>query len=806
MMEALLRDFRYAARNLARNPGFSAVAVLTLALGVGATTAIFSTVDHVVLRPLAYTDAERVVTLWETDRATGETHSEVSPGNFIEWGQRIGGFEAMGLAEPSGVELSVSGRSPEAYPSWAVTQGFFDALGVRPLLGGGFMPEHFAPGGPAAVMISHDLWQRRFGEDPGIVGRTLEVDGSAAVVAGVLPPWLEYPSPKDFWTAKRYRDDEKGDRTGSYMHAVARLAQGVTVAEAQAAATAAAAALAREFPHTNGDTGIRLVPLEEEVVGEARPSMLVLLAGAGLLLLIACANVAHLVLARATRRQHELAVRATLGAGRWRLARQLLAECLLLAVLGGTAGIVLAAAGVAAIAALSPPELPRIAAASLDGRVLAFAAATTLVTLTLFGLAPALRMSRAGARLAAAGTRTHSTGRSVGRFRGGLVVAETAFAAILLIGAGLLARSFGELVSQDLGFAVEGRTTIQAFIWDRNPTAEQRIQRVAEFDAAFESLAGVESAAVASGVPFHPTTLEHRMQLAIPGQPIPRDVAPEISVMMVSPDYFATMGIPLLQGSVFESRQDVNAPAHVVINETLARRFFQDVNPVGREMAVSSKGGEPTALFVSGVVGDVRPSSFASQPRPEVYLPYSRTGTGSITFVVRTGGDVGAMMPALRDRFWQVDPGQSIYHEATVEQLVSDTLVLRRFQLLLNGAFAALALALVAVGVFGVISFASTRRVNEIGVRMALGARAGQVLGLVIRQGGFLALLGVGLGLLAALGLSRYLGSLLYGVSPTDPLTFAAVAALLAGVAVLASFLPARRATRIEPVAALRSE
>lgn len=805
-MEALLRDLRHAARNLARNPGFSAVAVLTLALGIGAATAIFSTVDHVVLRPLAYTDAERVVTLWETDRATGETHGEVSPGNFIEWEQRIGGFEAMGLAEPSGIELSVSGRSPEAFPSWAVTQGFFDALGVRPLLGGGFVPEHFAPGGPAAVMISHDLWQRRFGEDPGIVGRSLEVDGGAAVVAGVLPPWLQYPSPKDFWTAKRYRDDEKDDRTGSYMRAVARLAPGVTVAEAQAAATAAAAALAGEFPRTNGDTGIRLVPLEDEVVGEARPSMLALLAGAGLLLLIACANVAHLVLARATRRQHELAVRATLGADRWRLARQLLSECLLLAALGGTLGIGLAAAGVAAIAALSPPELPRIAAASLDARVLAFAAATTLVTLTLFGLAPALRLSRAGARLAAAGTRPHSAGRPVGRFRGALVVAETAFAAILLIGAGLLARSFGELVSQDLGFAVEGRTTIQAFIWDRNPTAQQRIQRVAEHDAAFESLAGVESAAVASGVPFHPTTLEHRMQLAIPGRPIPRDVAPEIIVMMVSPDYFATMGIPLLQGSVFESRQDVSGPAQVVINETLARRFFQDANPVGREMALSSKGGAPTALFVSGVVGDVRPSSFASQPRPEVYLPYSRTGTGSITFVVRTSGDAGAMMPALRDRFWQVDPGQSIYHEATVEQLVSDTLVLRRFQLLLNGTFAALALVLVAVGVFGVISFASTERVNEIGVRMALGARAGQVLGLVIRQGGFLALLGVGFGLVAALGLSRYLGSLLYGVSPTDPLTFAAVAALLVGVAVLASFLPARRATRIEPVAALRSE
>ena len=805
-MPVLLQDLRYAGRTLAKNPGFTMVAVLTLALGIGATTAIFSTVDHVVLRPLPYTDAERVVTLWETDRATGETHSEVSPGNFIEWERRIGAFEAMGLAEPSGIELSVSGRSPEAFPSWAVTRGFFDALGVRPMLGGGFTSGHFIAGGPTALMISHDLWQRRFGADPGIVGRTLEVDGGAAVVAGVLPPWLEYPSRKDFWTAKRYRNDEKDDRTGGYMHAVGRLAPGITVAEAQAEVTAAAAALAAEFPRTNGDTGIHIVPLEEEIVGESRPAMLALLGGAGLLLLIACANVAHLVLARAAERRYELAVRATLGARRLRLARQLLSECLLLAVLGGVSGIVLAAAGVAAIVALSPPELPRIAAVSLDGRVLAFAAGTTLATLTLFGLAPVLRMSRTGARLAAAGTHRHSAGRPASRFRGGLVVAETAFAAILLVGAGLLARSFGELVSQDLGFAADGRTTIQAFIWDRNPTAEQRIQRVAEFDAAFESLPGVESAAVASGVPFHPTTLEHRLQLAIPGHPIPRDVAPEISVMMVSPDYFATMGIPLLQGSVFDSRQDVNGPAQVVVNHDLARRFFQGADPVGREIAVSSRGGEPTALVVTGVVGDVRPSSFASQPRPEVYLPYTRTGTGSITLIVRTSGDASALMPALRDRFWQVDPGQSIYHEATVGQLVSDTLVLRRFQLLLNGAFAAMALVLVAVGVFGVISFASSQRRNEIGVRLALGARAGHVLGMVIREGGLLALLGVGLGLVAAVALSRYLGSLLYGVSPTDPLTFAAVAGLLVAVAVLASFLPARRAAHIEPIAALRSE
>jgi putative ABC transport system permease protein len=805
-VEAFLQDLRYAARALGRNPGFAAVAVLTLALGIGATTAIFSTVDHVVLRPLAYTDADRVVTLWETDRALGETHNEVSAGNFIEWEQRIGSFESMGLAEPSGIDLAVAGSSPESFPSWAVTDGFFDALGVRPILGPGFAPEHFVSGGPAAVMISHALWQRRFGEDPRLVGQIIDVNGTPTVVAGVLPPWLEYPAPKDFWTPKPYRDDEAADRVGGYMHAVGRLSPHTTFAEAQAEADAAATSMARDFPRTNADAAVRLVPLKEEIVGDARPPMLALLGAAGLLLLIACANVAHLVLARAANRGHELAVRATLGAGRIRLARQLLAECLLLAVLGGAAGIGFAAAGVEAIVALSPPELPRIAAASLDGRALAFAAAVTLATLTLFGLAPVLRMSRSGAGTAPSGSRTQSAGRPVSRFRGGLVVAETAFAAILLIGAGLLARSFDALVSQDLGFAVEGRATLQAFIWDRNPTAEQRLQRVAAFDAAFESLPDVESAAVVSALPFHPTTIEQWMQLEIPGLPPADGAATEISVLTASHDYFATMGIPLLRGQLYAAQQRTDGRAEVVINATLARRFFQGEDPLGREVSVAVRGEDPMALQVIGVVGDVRPATFASEARPELYLPYSRSGTGSVTFVVRTSRDASAMMPLLRRQFWHVDPHQAIYHEATLEQLVSDTLLARRFQLLLNGAFAAMALALVAVGVFGVISFASSQRVNEIGIRMALGARAGDVLGLVIRQAGVLALLGITLGLAAAFGLSRFLAGLLYGVSATDPVTFAAAGLLLLALAVLASFLPARRATRIEPVAALRSD
>lgn len=809
----LVQDAKQGLRQLRRRPGFTAAAVLTLAIGIGATTAIFSVADHVVLRPLSYDGSDRIVTLWETNRDRRETHNEVSPGNFISWEERSASFSSMGLAEPHGVALAGEDGGPESFPTWNVTEKFFGALGVRPILGPGFSHEHFVSGGPAAIMISHSLWQRRFGGDPSVVGRAIEVDESTATVVGILPPWLEYPSPRDIWTPKTYRSNEPGDRRSAYMFAVARLTPGVSKAEAQAELDTVAATLGQEFPRTNEAAGVRLVPLEDEMLGGVRPALMVLLGAVVFLLLVACANVAHLVLARAAERGHELSVRASLGAGRARLVRQIMTESLLLALIGGVAGIAFAAAGVEAIIALSPPELPRIQDGALDSRVLSFAAAVTLATALLFGLAPAVRLSRPNALDALHGGRgAHLADRGGTRLRNGLVVAQIAVAMILLVGAGLMVQSFVRLLDNDLGFDIEHRTTLQAFIWREEQTAEQRIRMVAEIDAGFESLPGVESAAVISALPFHPTRIVSRMHLSVDGESTPDDRGP-VSVPIASPDYFRTTGIPLLRGRPYRAGEAADGPVDVVINETLAREYFGDRDPVGRQAVLtqeprSQAAGDREGIRVEivGVVGDVRPTTFQSEAESELYLPYDRVGTGDVTFVVRTHGDAAAMMPALRKEVWRIEPTQSIYLDATVEQLVSDTLVARRFHLLLIGALAIVALVLAAVGVFGVISFATSRRVNEIGVRVALGARPRDVGASIVRRAVALAVPGVLLGAAASYGLTRFLAHMLYEVRPTDPATFAATGTLLLVVAALAAWLPARRATRIDPARALREE
>ncbi|HEX8694017.1 MAG TPA: ABC transporter permease [Longimicrobium sp.] len=800
------QDAAHGTRLLRRRPVFAAGAVLTLALGIGAATAIVGVADHVLLRPLPYRDPERVVTLWETDRERGDQRQEVSPGNFVEWAGRSRSFAALGLAEPSGFDLTGGGGPPETLPAWRVTEGFLPALGVRPLLGSGFRPRDFHPGAEPVVLLSHALWSRRYGSDPALVGGRIELDGRPATVLGVLPPSLEYPERRDLWAPKVFRDDEPEDRRSSYMTAVARLRPGVSVEEARADLARVAAALARDYPRTNAKTGAAVVPLEEAIFGAARPALLLLLGAVGCLLLIACANVAGLLLARGAERRHELGVRAALGAGRSRLLRQLLAEALLLAVLGGAAGLAVAHFALRLLAALGPAELPRLDAVALDARVAALSLGITLATALLFGVGPALRLSRAAPRpLLGASGRTTTPGRGQGRARDALVVAEVALAMVLLVGAGLLARSFARLLENRPGFAVERRAAVQVFLWDRNPTPEQRVRRALEMAARLEAAPGVDGVGIVSALPFHPHQIAAEGDLRVRGRPASPDGEARVFTTVASPEYFGVMGIPLVRGRPFAAADREGSAPVALVNETLARRFFPGEDPVGQRVTVGVMG-PPLERLVVGVVADVRPTALDSDPRPELFVPFAQSGLGSLTFVVRTRGDAASLLPALRGRIWEVDPLQPIYHAGTVRAMVAETLAERRFQLLLLGAFSAAALVLSAVGIYGLVAFATSQRTREFGIRMALGARSRDIVLGVVRQGLFLGVSGVALGLVGSLLLTRFLAGLLYHVSPTDPAVLGQIALLLLGVAALGAYLPARRAAEVDPAAALRGE
>jgi putative ABC transport system permease protein len=803
--DELRQDMRHGLRQLRRRWPLAVLALLTLGVGIGASTAIFSATDHVLLRPLPYLEPERVVTLWEADESAGETKGEVAPGNFVEWQKRSQSFALMGLVEPFSFDLATDGP-PEAVPSWNVSQGFFEALGVLPLKGRLFSNDEYAPNAAPVVLISEGLWQRRFGSDPAIVGRTLRLDNRPATIVGVLPNTLRYPESNDLWAPKAFAERELQDRRSNYMLAVARLKPGVTLGQAQAEMTGVAERMAAEYPTTNRELRVNLVSLEDQILGSVKPALLVLLGAVAFLLLIACANVASLLLAAGAERSRELAVRASLGAGRGRLVRQLATESLLLAVLGGVAGLFFARLGINAIKLLSPPDLPRVDSLNIDGRVLAFSLIITLLTALLFGLAPALRFSRPDllGTLRASG-RSLTAGRARNRLRGVLVVTEIALALVLLIGSGLLMRSFVELLNNDLGFAVENRATLQSFLWDLNPTDQQRMQKAADIEQALRNTPGVLDVGITSALPFHPHAITAQGRLQITGREVAAAEAPTVHTTAASPSYFRTMGITLAAGRSFSERDRADAPPVAIINEALARRYFPGENPVGKTIRMGVMAA-PKLWEIVGVVGDVRPVALDSDARPEVFVPLLQTGSGSLTFVVQTSTDAADMMPLLRSRLWSVDNRQSIYWAATVQDLVRSTLVERRFHLILLASFSAIALILAAIGVYGLISFATQQRTNEIGVRLALGAEQRQIVAMIVSQGLRLALPGVLLGLAGALALTRFLQSMLYGVQATDPLTFAQIALLMIVVAAAASYIPARRAVRASPMRSIGND
>src|SRR5499426_1470296 len=737
-------------------------------------------------------------------KKTGFEREETSPANFFDWRDRAQSFDIVSAAEPFAFNLSGTGE-PETFRSWIVTAGFFDALNVSPLYGRTFLPEEYEPGKGQVIVLGYGLWQRRFGGDSNLVGRQLTLNGQPHTVVGILPPDFQYPPGRELWAPRQPRNSDRQVRGGSFIRLVARMKPGRAVAEAQAEMNNIAAQLAGEYPQTNAGVGAVVAPLREAVIGQARRSLLVLFGAVGFVLLIACANVASLWLSRMTEQSRELAIRAALGAGRGRLLRQLLSESALLALVGGAGGALLAYGMVKAIVAFGPRDLPRLNQIELNLPALGFAVAVSLLTALIFGLAPAMQILRTDLQepLRPEG-RSMTGGRQQKLLHNLLVVSEIALALALLVGAGLLARSFIALLRVNPGFVTERALALETMI-GRNRNAEQRIALVEQTLPRVQSLPGVRSVGITSALPFHDNQVLIPSGVKIEGRASAPGQDPTAYIISVTPEYRQALDAPLLRGRDLNQFDKADATPVALVNNSMAARHWPMEDPVGKKISFAVSGRAVTCEIV-GVVGDVRPNGLDSAPRLEIYLPYAQSPASLVTWVVRTTGDPLKELGAIKERIREGNTTQTFLSIATMDQLVDRTISQRRFNLMLLGSFAALALILAAVGLYGLISYTTARRTQEIGVRMALGAQTGDVLKLVIGQGIKLALIGVLIGMGGALAVTRLMRSLLFGVSAIDPLTFVVVAASLTLVALVACWLPARRATKVDPLAAIRSE
>ena len=810
-VEHFLQDLRYGARTMRRSPGFTLVAVIALALGIGANTAIFSVVNAVLLRPLAYRDPQQLVTLLHNGTAP------VSAANYIDWRDQSRSFEAMAAAEYWSPNLTGTDQ-PEHLPGLQVTQNLIPMLGVDPLLGRVFLPGEDQKGSEYEVVLSYRLWQRRFDGDRNVLGRLINLNGKAYTVVGVMPPEFHFApfwaTHTELWVPLAF-GDHVHNRGGNSLRIFARMKPGVTLTQARAEIAAITGRLERQYPGTN--RFVKVTPLKENVVGKIETPLLVLLGAVGFVLLIACANVAHMLLARASARQKEIAVRSALGAGRARMVRQFLTENLLLAGAGGAAGLLIALGGTRALAALSPANLPRVEAVTIDSRVALFLFAVTILTGAVFGLAPALRAS--AVNLAGAmkeGGRGSSDGLRRNRLRSILVASEFALALMLLIGAGLMIRSFFALRSVDPGFNphhVLSMVVSVAGSKESEPGRREIFYR--QLLDRVRALPGVESAGGINHLPLAGDLWG--WPFSIEGRPKPRPgESPSGVYRIIMPGYLATMRLPLIRGRDIAASDDSRAPGVVLINERAAATYWPGEDPIGKRITFDGdKNNPPMWLTIIGIVKDAKQYDWAGVPDPEVYLAALQNrdflgDSGShiayITLVVRTSGDPASYASAVKETVWSFDRNLPTSEVFTMDHVVADANAEPRFEMLLLGVFAVVALVLAAVGIYGVMSYSVSRRTHEIGIRLSLGASRGEVLRMVVRQGMALALSGAVAGLIGALLLSRLLTGMLYGVRPNDPLTFGGVAALLGFVALLATYVPARRATRIDPMVALRYE
>ncbi|HYY97748.1 MAG TPA: ABC transporter permease [Pyrinomonadaceae bacterium] len=803
------QDLRYGLRALRKHPGFTAVAVTALALGIGANTAIFSVVNTVLLRPLPYKDPDRLVMVWEDDTKHGYPRDTPAAANYVDWREQNGVFEGMAALADQSFNLTGMG-DPERLEGKRASANLFNILGVEPLLGRGFLPEDDQPGAGRVVVLSHGLWQRRFGADPKVIGRALELNGQSYTVVGVMPPSFQFPSPEDeLWVPIAFTQQEAASRGRHYLNVVARMKPGVSVEQAQAEMSTIAARLQQQYPDYNTELGAVVVPLHEQVVGDIRPALLVLLGAVGFVLLVACANVANLLLARAAARQKEIALRVALGASRARLVRQFLTESVLLAALGGVVGLLLALWGVNLLKAFIPDSISQVKAIAVDAKVLGFTLLVSLLTGLIFGLAPATQSSNFNLNeTLKEGGRDTASGSRGKRIRSLLVVAEVAVSLVLLIGAGLLINSFLRLRSVEPGFKPGNLLTMGVELSEQKyPDLARRTAFYDDLISRVEALPGVRSASVTNWIPL--VSQGDSVGVSVDGLPDPGPgKKPIVVTRIVGPHYFKTMGIQLVRGRDFDERQDrVDAPAVVVVSEATARRFWPGEDPVGKRITPGTPTTPEDWCQVIGVVKDVRQFDLAAEPRPQMYLNYPQADFFAPRhLVVSTSVDPLGLAGAVRKAVWEIDRDQPVSNVRTMEDVLSESLARQRFSMLLLGVFAGLALVLAAVGLYGVMSYTVAQRTREIGVRMALGAQTGHVLRLVVAQGLKLALVGVALGLVAAFMLTRVMSSLLFGVSPTDPATLAVISLVLVGVALLASYIPARRATKVDPLVALRHE
>ncbi|HEX5736621.1 MAG TPA: ABC transporter permease [Blastocatellia bacterium] len=808
-MDTLLQDVRYAFRMLAKKPGFTIAAVLAVALGIGANTAIFSVVNTVLLRSLPYKDPDKLTMVLSHKRDSLRGSGSAAFLDVVDWEKQSQTFEDMAVFRQMGYTLTGVGE-PERITGARVSADFFPLLGVEAIEGRTFRPEEDQRGSERVVVLGHGLWQRRFGGDPSIIGQSLSLNAEGHTVIGVLPPDFKFPldvSDAEMWTAVAHDGDLLEERGAHYLKVVGRLKPGVSINEAQLEMNEIASRLEQQYPAENTGRIVNLNPMFEHLVSGIRRTLVILLGIVGLVLLIACANVANLMLARAAARTKEIAIRTALGASRRRVVRQLLTESLILALLGGGAGLLLALWGIELLIKLGPRDIPRLDDISIDGTVLWFTAAASILTGIIFGLVPALKASKPDLNESLKeGSRGTSEGFNRYSLRNLLVVVQMALTLIPLVSAGLLVKSFLRLQQVNPGFAPENVLTMRVSLPALFDEGDKAVLFFKQATERIESIPGVESVGAVTLLPL--VGSNNRASFNIKSRPYPENEEPVAEFRAVTPNYFRAMGIPVIRGRTFTEHDVKGKTGAIIINETMARRYWPGEDPLGQVMSfgVSVSDNEPDEWEIVAIVGDLKHFSLDSEAVPEMYIPHAQQPWTGMTMVARSSMDPTQLATLMRGQVLSLDRNQPVSDVRTMSEVVGRSIAQQRFYLLLFALFAVMALVLAAVGIFGVMSYSVTERTREIGIRMALGAQTRDVLRHVVGQGMLLTLAGVVIGLVGSFLLTRFMANMLYEVDAFDPVTFAAISLLLALVALIACYIPARRATRVDPMVALRYE